>query len=183
MWLRNKWFSCSLQYLSQAFPDALFVHVVRDGRAVAGSYLGEIENGRFDTWNEREWWTSGWPPEWRQVWQSKGETPLGFVAYQWKFFVGEIRRDASSVTADRYMEVNYKDIVTLPHETFQRILAFCGLNMGRRIGWYLDRLTLRDMNTKWKETLSRAQRRVLEEIIHEEEYRRLLCEGRWSTAQ
>ena len=44
-----------IKYLIQAFPDAIFLHIVRDGRAVAYSYYNQIEKGSFHTWDELNW--------------------------------------------------------------------------------------------------------------------------------
>src|SRR5215510_7842024 len=140
-----------IRYLTQAFPDATFIHIVRDGRAVAHSYYNEITKGTFHTWEERDWWVRGWPDSWRQEWRAKDPTPLGFVAYQWKFFVHEIWEDAHSVPPEQFLEVNYRDLIKSPMRVLKNIFAKCGLEMSARVGWYLGNLTLADMNSKWRE--------------------------------
>lgn len=90
-----------IKYLTQAFPDAIFIHIIRDGRAVANSYYEQIKKGIFKTWAERDWWIQGWPEEWRKVWKEKYNTPLTFVTFQWKFFVDEIRKDSKFVPRTR----------------------------------------------------------------------------------
>lgn len=163
-----------IQYLLQAFPDACFVHITRDGRAVAASYLEKIEKGPFQTWSEREWWIQGWPKPWRDEWIQKFNTPLSFVAFQWKFFVNEIWKDAKTITKETYMEVKYEDIIKYPVSTILDILEFCGLNTSRKVPWYLERIAFHDMNQKWKEKFSDKEKEILEEIIHEPEFRTLL---------
>ena len=60
-----------IQYLRRVFPDAFFVHVQRDPRAVIYSYYRKIESGDFHNWDEREWWSSGWPESWAEDWRKK----------------------------------------------------------------------------------------------------------------
>ena len=173
-----------IRYLSRAFPDALFVHVLRDGRAVAASYLERIERAAFQAWhwNTREWWTTGWPQAWRTQWAIEGETPASFVAFQWKFFVNQIRQDADAIAGEqRYLEVRYGDIIRSPASTFQRIFEFCDLPASRRVDWYLERVTLHDMNVKWRARFSDQERRMLSRVIHEPALREL-CDDSWNDA-
>ena len=60
--------------LARAFPDARFVHLVRDGRAVAYS-LAEVD------WWESEvvWWCGRTPPEW----EAGGADPWELCARHW----------------------------------------------------------------------------------------------------
>ena len=156
-----------MQYLTKAFPEALFVHIVRDGRAVAASYLEQIEKGSFKTWHEREWWVQGWPKQWKDEWESKYKTPLSFVAFQWKYFVREIWKDKESIGCNQYLEVNYKDIVDSPGSTFRRIFDFCGLDMGNNVDDCLSRIKLPNYNSKWRSRFRDDEVYVLNEIIHE----------------
>ena len=163
-----------MAYLLAAFPDALFIHVHRDGRAVAASYLAEISEGRFGTWEEREWWLSGWPAQWREEWFERYRTPLAFSAFFWKYFVDAILADAEEIPRQQYLAVRYRDIVGAPNEIFASILRFCGLEACDRMTRLVERTDLQDMNRKWRERLSEGDQRVLNEIIHEPEFRALL---------
>ena len=163
-------------YLTQAFPDALFVHIVRDGRAVAASYHKKIKSGQFGTWNEREWWIRGWPTEGRNKWQNQFGTPLSFVAFQWKFFVGEIFKDAEEILSEQYIEIKYSDIISSPIATLKEIFAFCKLKQSRRVEWYLNNISLENRNYKWKERYSDSDKRELDRVICEPEFRKLLNE-------
>lgn len=140
-----------IQYLSKAFPDAKFIHVLRSGYAVAASYTRKMEKQKFNTWDEREWWISGWPAEWQKEWKSKFNTPHTLSAYQWKYFVSEIFKDAENISQDRYYEVNYNDIVSQPINTFNRLFEFCELKKSKRVEWYLNAIQIQNMNGKWKQ--------------------------------
>ena len=161
-----------IKYLLQPFPDAQFIHILRDGRAVAHSYCTRIKSGDFGTWQEREWWVRGWPASWRKHWRQNYNSPLSLTAYQWKFFVKEIREDAKCLPSRQYLEVRYEDLMESPKKTLVHILEFCGLGFTTRVSRYLDRIGLRNMNYKWKKALDDEQQRELNELIVDDEFRR-----------
>ena len=162
-----------MTYLNEAFPDAVFIHIVRDGRAVASSYLEKIEDGEFGTWDEREAWISGWPESWRDEWLTRYGTPLSFVAYQWKYFISEIWKDSGSIDKSRYLEVHYKDIIGNPHITFDRIFEFCDLGKSKRVASYLDNIHLGNMDNKWKNRFSDDEKEILNDIVGEGKFQHL----------
>lgn len=163
-----------ITYLSQAFPDALFVHIVRDGRAVAASYLEKIKDRSFGTWNEKDWWIQGWPEMWRDEWLQRYKTPLSFVAFHWKFFVQEIWEDAKAINEKQYMEVNYRDIIGNPLATFNHIFDFCGLRKSKRVASYIDRIQLNNRDYKWKEKFTDEEKEMLNTITGEGKFKELL---------
>jgi hypothetical protein len=163
-----------IRYLSQAFPNAKFVHIIRDGRAVANSYLSKIKNNQFNTWREREWWISGWPESWKKEWKMKYfDNPLSFAAYQWKFFVSVIRMDSKYISSDQYLEVKYEDMITNPKKEFTRILGFCNMSMNHGLIRYLKQMSIENMNFKWKRIFSPQEKEMLDKIIFESEFRLL----------
>jgi hypothetical protein len=111
-----------ITYLTQAFPDAKFIHVVGDGRAVANSWYQMMQRGKMLAWAERDWWIRGWPCNWREEFKGEAYTPLGFVAYQWKFLIDQIWLDAVSLPSDQYLEVHYKELMTDPRSTMEHLL-------------------------------------------------------------
>lgn len=83
--------------LADAFPEASFIHVIRDGRDCAASF-------------KRRW----------------GRTPELSI-YRWKKVVAEGRRQGVSIGAGRYMEVRYEDITGEPEYWLRRICGFLGI--------------------------------------------------------
>jgi hypothetical protein len=86
--------------LAGMFPDAKFIHIIRDGRDVAMSYLA------------REEW---------------GPATMGEAALYWRSRVGRGRAAGRHLGADRYREVRYEDMVEDPEETTQILCRFLGL--------------------------------------------------------
>lgn len=135
-----------MNYFSTAFPKAKFVHVVRDGRAVAYSYKEAMERPDYYEWDERDWWIRYWPREWKTEFKKNHGTVLAFCAYQWKFFLKLIWKDADRISNERYMEVKYRDLMENPKESFSKILNFGGLEMDDRMECYLRKKRLKNMN-------------------------------------
>jgi hypothetical protein len=96
----------NLRLLERLFPDALFVHLIRDGRDAALSFL-EMPRGLVtETWMHPR-------------------TPADFAA-QWRTEVAAARRLGRRVGA-RYLEVRYEDLVADVGAVLQRICAFAQL--------------------------------------------------------
>ncbi len=154
-----------IEYLTSVFPDAYFVHLVRDGRAVAESLL------RRDFWRDtfrmREpAWRNGLSEDELARWRQLGEDPVVLAAIQWRAVVRGARREAESFAPGRYLEVRYEDFVADPGGIVDRIADFCGLRSSARMHRFLEReVCLRDATTTWREALSPRQVELLDELI------------------
>ncbi|HEY3017702.1 MAG TPA: sulfotransferase, partial [Gaiellaceae bacterium] len=97
----------NLRLLDRLFPDALFVHLIRDGRDAATSFLAMPEGLMTETWMQPH-------------------TASGF-ACQWRAEVRAARRLGRRVGGERYLEVRYEDLVADVESGLRRICAFAGL--------------------------------------------------------
>jgi Sulfotransferase family len=96
-----------LPLLERLFPDALYVHLIRDGRDAAVSFLGMPPGIVTRSW-------------------AHPETAADF-ACQWRSEVEAARGLGVRVGADRYLEVRYEAFVADPAAELERICAFAGL--------------------------------------------------------
>jgi NADH:ubiquinone oxidoreductase subunit len=96
-----------LPLLRRLFPDAQYVHLIRDGRNAAVSFLSMLEGIAFETW--------GHP-----------RSPAGFASH-WRTDVAAARRHGRRVGTDRYLEVRYEDLVSDTEGTLRRICLFADL--------------------------------------------------------
>ncbi len=158
-----------MNFFSEIFSDLKFLHVIRDGRAVAHDYCKMIERGIYPEKKEIDWWIKGWPKEWREEFEEKYGSILTFCAFQWKFVIKMIRDDSKNIPDDSYKEVKYRDIVERPQMTFRSILDFYGLEYDDRIERYLSLKDLENTNHLWKNELEKSQKDRLNRIIHESE--------------
>jgi Sulfotransferase family len=96
----------NLRLLERLFPDALYVHLVRDGRDAALSFLALPPGIVTETWMHPR-------------------SPADF-ACQWRTEVAAARRLGRRAGA-RYLEVRYEELVADAEAALQRICAFAGL--------------------------------------------------------
>jgi hypothetical protein len=104
--------------LAAAFPDAVFVHLVRDGRAVVAS-LAQVDWWEDDT----VWWYGGTPRQWRLA----GGDPWELAARHWVRELASIREGLSGVPAAQRLELRYEDLLQEPVPAVHRVAALVAL--------------------------------------------------------
>jgi hypothetical protein len=96
--------------LHALWPEARFVHIIRDGRDVCMSILNwkkaERALGRFSTW---------------------GEDQVSTAAVWWEWHVRLGREDGGSLAPHLYHEVRYEALVSAPEETCAALCHFLGI--------------------------------------------------------
>lgn len=156
---RSRWASkltgpSRIEFLRSVFEDALFVHVVRDPRAVVESLM-RVGFWREQGGLERPWWEGGVAPEQLQRWQSGGRDPAVLAALQWKAIVHEAREQEQRLPPGDYIELRYEDFMQDPEGSLSRIYAACGLPDSKRARARLDPTgRLRNMNDKYLQAFS-----------------------------
>ncbi|MGH2799414.1 MAG: sulfotransferase family protein [Thermoleophilaceae bacterium] len=152
-------------YLSSIFDDALFLHVVRDGRAVVQSLM----NVHFwrDSWRERQpAWKGGIPASELARWRVLGGSPLALAAIQWSVVVQRAREEAALSAPSRYAEVRYEDFAADPHGVLDEITDFLDLARSPEIHEFVQaRTEIRDMNYQWAERFEAAEIEMLNELM------------------
>ena len=153
--------SLRLPFLKQIFPDALFIHVIRDGRAVTRS---NYAMARGETY--RHHFPFGFfpkPPNWRTY----VDEPLELqFAHQWVDIVQHIRQCAKTLPATDYLEVRYEDFCLHTHEVLEQLDKFCGLPGEGRLYEQIPR-TYKLQNFKWQDDFTPHQIQQIETIIQE----------------
>lgn len=144
-----------LELLNAIFPDAYFIHIVRDGRAVAVSLT------------QTPWWKSMalWWSDRKKVSEllSSGEKPMELAATHWQKNVLEILKNRR-LFKKRYLEVTYEDLTNDPHKILSSILKFCRL---RPYTSFFSQLPkhMDNMNYKWKDYLTPSEQKGLVQKI------------------
>lgn len=106
----RRWADCTpehllhIQEIKRELPNALFIHIIRDGRDVALSYV-------------KQGWTCPFPWDRREH--------LGVAGLYWEWIVRKGRQQGANVGAD-YWEVRFEDLVTAPRETLLQLSEFVG---------------------------------------------------------
>src|SRR5262249_26298573 len=112
-------------FLTELFPDALFIHVYRDGRAGANSL---INTGFWGGWGGPEKWRWGpLAPELQEEWSRLDKSFVVLAGIQWKIMMDACEEAKKELPAKQFLEVRYEDFAADPEEAFSQILHFCGL--------------------------------------------------------
>ena len=150
-------------FLSEIFRDARFIHVLRDGRAVANSLLNV------------EWWW-GWrgPMSWRwgalsseqkQEWERYNKSFVVLAAIQWKILMDAIEKAKNYVSSDNFLEIKHEDLCSDAIAVFREVIKFCGLEWTRDFETKLKSYELKNTNDKWQKELTSKQKSDLEEVL------------------
>lgn len=140
--------------MRKLFPDAYWIHIIRDGRAVANSL------SRVEWWpNTRLWWLGKTPREWNP----DGTRWLTLGAKHWQKNVTEIRSHAARLKPN-YLEIRYEDLVRNPRNVIRQILRCTRLTPYES---YLTMLpaSLGDGNAKWRTSLSEKDQKLLNKTV------------------
>ncbi len=147
-------------YLYEAFPDAKFIHVVRDGRAVVNSIM------QIDFW---EGWkgTKGWrgldmTPEQKQRWDASGQSFVTLGAMELSDMLDAMVTATPFVPAEQFFEIRYEDLCDDPVGTFTAVTEFSDLDLTADFEQAVIDFGFRNTNDKWQRDLTELQQRQLE---------------------
>jgi hypothetical protein len=112
-------------FLQAIFPEARFINVIRDGRAVANSWL------------QMPWWPGYKGPEgWsfgplddrrRRTWEEAGRSWVVLAGLGWDLLMDAFDTARELVPADQWLDVRYEDVLTDPRQQVKGMLDFAGL--------------------------------------------------------
>lgn len=154
-------------FILKVFPDTRFIHVVRDGRAVANSYLQMpwwLGYGGPDRW---QW--GPLPPELAEEWDRSGRSFVMLAGLLWRLLTDAYERARTVVAADSWLEIKYEDVTAQPRESFATMLDFCRLPWNREFERGFTRHTFESSRTDaYRRDLAPADVAMLTSILGRE---------------
>jgi hypothetical protein len=150
-------------FLSEVFENARFIHVMRDGRAVANSMIN------VDFWQgwkgPQDWGWGGLSPAQEEEWNEHGQSFVVLAAIQWKILMDAMEKAKCTISAERFLEIRYEDLCSDPVGQFQKVTQFSELewtvSFERQLGKYQPKNT----NVKFRYDLTAEQQSDLEEVL------------------
>lgn len=97
-----------LQLIDTLYPESQYIHLIRDGRAVAASF------------------------------RDKGWGNLGYAAEIWVNHAEHARAFGSQLPPARYLEVHYEDAVHDPRSVVEKIFDFLGVGWHERVDRFIE---------------------------------------------
>lgn len=153
-----------IDLMLEVFPDARFVHLTRDGRAVVESLVRMIEQGLSAMWRDREALAAAWPERYRRAF-AEDPSPLAVCALEWMHLTGRIRAAATTFAPSRVLEVHYTALADAPAATLDRILAFAELPPSPRIAHFLELAPPTNNDGKWAHVWGAEERRRFARLV------------------
>lgn len=143
-----------IPFLRRVFPDARFIHVIRDGRGVVSSVVAEINSHA-----RRQRLPMGGfakPSGWRQLLR---DDLVEQSTLQWQAIVRMARAEGRSLGA-AYTEVRYETLCEAPRESYRALFRFAGLRADdAALTGIPEKL---EESARWRERLSAADQSKIE---------------------
>jgi hypothetical protein len=157
--------------LAEAFPDARFVHIVRDGRDAALSYLEKPWVRQVFAWTHRRdpggqpygpfapWWVEG---DRRDEFESTSDWHR--AVWVWRRHVEAALDGAVDVGPDRWTEVRYEELQADPAGHAERLVEFLGVDDADEHAALRRALDAADPRSvgRWRGALDEVQLEVVE---------------------
>jgi hypothetical protein len=141
--------------LLEAFPDARFVEIVRDGRAVA------LSLANVDWWPDSVVWWCGMTP---RQWEAEGRDPWELCARTWVEELQATEDGLRGVPESQRLSISYEQLVRDPTTTLSGVAVFAGLDPAIPGRAWLDGVTFPDRSEAWRQRLDSSAIATIESI-------------------
>jgi len=150
-------------FFSEIFPDAKFIHIVRDGRAVVNSMLNV------------HWWTGwkgtsswGWgelTPEEQTQLTTYGHSFVALASIEWNHLMQAMEVAKQAVDPANFLEIRYENFCADVVGITRTVAEFCELPWNDSIAAAMGAYQINEKNYKWQEELTATQQGVMNDIM------------------
>lgn len=153
-------------YLNEIFKDAKFIHVLRDGRAVASSLL---HVNFWRGWYGPQGWRAGLlSPEDQATWERYGRSFTALAGLEWRIQMRAMDAARESLEPGRFLQVRYETVCEQPVESFRQVAEFAELAWSTEFERAIESADIRAPSSRWREDLTPAQRTLLDELLRDD---------------
>jgi hypothetical protein len=153
-------------FLKEIFPDAKFVHIVRDGRAVASSVL-HVDFWRG--WRGPQGWNAGMlSPADQAVWDGTNRSFVALAGIQWQLRTRAMEAARQKIDPADFYEIKYEEFCDQPVGTFRRVLDFAELPQSAAFERDIQKASIRNMSNRWRDDLTPEQQNVLDDLLRDD---------------
>ena len=151
-----------ISFLHAIFPDAKFVHVTRDGRAVANSRLSAPF---WKGWQGLNIWGGQMPEHYRHEWEQHRRSFVALAGIEWKTHMDQLEAVKREFQNIDICQVRYECFCANPIGELKRIADHCELAWDPKFETATRAFYVKNENGKWKTDLTDEQRAILEEVL------------------
>jgi hypothetical protein len=151
-------------FLHAVFPEARYANVIRDGRAVANSWL------------QMPWWLGYRGPEhWhfgplsdehRETWERHGRSYVVLAGLAWVILMEGFESAREALPERVWLDLRYEDLLADPTHEIGRLLTFLGLPFDASFRHRFARYTLRpDRADVYQHDLDPVSLKALDDVL------------------
>ena len=149
-------------YLNEIFEDARFIHIKRDGRAVASSLL---HVNFWRGWHGPQGWRAGLlSPEDQATWEAYGRSFTALAGLEWRIQMRAIAAARRTLDPARFLEVKYEDFCDRPREVARQVLAYSELPDSDALERKVQATPIKN-SQRWRDDLTAEQQQLLDELL------------------
>ncbi len=152
-------------FLNEIFEDAKFIHIVRDGRAVASSL---VHVNFWRGWDGPSKWGAGpLSPEDEADWERHHRSFVALSALQWRLRTRAISAAQRQLEPTRFREIKYESFCDRPVECMREIVEFAELPPSDAFERTVRATPIKDSN-RWRADLTPAQQAALDDLLRDD---------------
>ncbi len=165
--------STRVRYIQKLFPDAFFIHIVRDGRAVCNSLIRARQKA-IDFFGADHPHANHYAgKEWEELtsalgykWDLSSFPTAGVI---WSEILRIVEKDSQFIDSDHYMMFRFEDFVDRPLDYCEKIIRFCQLDWTNSIQQVFEheasKINSNSCKETWRKVISHNQMYQLMQII------------------
>ena len=119
--IKHPRYSLRIPFIKKLFPNAKFLHIVRDGRDVTCSLMGKQGSG---------YWAHIKPSGWEYWQDNHPKGPIKY-AWQWNETIEIINKEKSKLPERDFEEIHYEDLVSDPERVMKKVFEKFGIPFER----------------------------------------------------
>jgi hypothetical protein len=153
-------------FLNEIFEDAKFIHIVRDGRAVASSLL---HVNFWRGWYGPQGWRAGLlSPEDQATWEAYDRSFTALAGIEWRIQMRAMEAARRTLDPALFLEIKYETFCEQPMDVCRRVLEFAELPPSPDFERDVAATSLRNMSDRWRDDLTVRQQHILDELLRED---------------
>jgi hypothetical protein len=155
-----------IAFLNEIFEDAKFVHIVRDGRAVASSLL---HVNFWRGWHGPHGWRAGLlAPDDQATWEGYDRSFTALAGLEWRIQMRAIHAARQQIDPKLFFEVKYEAFCEQPIDTYRQVLEFAELPWSAELERQVTAASIKSTSNRWHDDLTSEQQAVLDELLHDD---------------
>jgi len=163
--IKNPRNSLRIPFIKKLFPNARFIHIIRDGRDSTCSLM-IVKNTSY--------WSHVKPPGWLEIQKKNPKGPKKY-AWQWNSIVETIYEDKKAIPQKDFIEIKYEELVKNPQEIMKNVFKKLEIpfekpqeDLCKKISDKVIKKNLPSISDKWTKDHSKRIGRYKDELSEEE---------------